>query len=349
MNTTTAPQQATQTRVIQNIVLGVIGWVVAFAINENLWDTIFYGSSALEGQSVWRDAAHFFVYDSIKIGLLVVGITLVVTFIRTFVSLSATKKLLHRKHQGVGNVIAATVGIGTPFCSCSAVPLFVGFTRAGIPAGVTLSFLIASPLINEVAVGLLWTTFGWKIAAMYIAAGFSIAVVAGFTLGKLGVDRWIDPSLKRPLLSMATGESSAPTLSSRVAESVAEAKDVFRKVLPYLMVGVGLGAFIHGWAPVDFFAEYAQASNPFGVLLAVLIGVPLYSGAAGVMPIVESLYSAGLPMGTLLAFMMAVVGLSLPELILLKQVLHTKLIAIFVGVLAVSISIVGYLFNGILL
>ena len=228
-------------------------------------------------------------------------------------------------------------------------PAFIGFVAAGVPIGVTLSFLIASPLVNEVAVGLLATMFGWEIAGLYIGAGLLIAVVAGWVLGRLGVQRWVEPFVFTTRLGGQVIDSTVGlSLADRIQMGREEVGTILRKIWPYLLVGIGLGAVIHGWAPQDLFARYAGANNPFGVLVAVVIGVPLYSNAAGVMPLVQALHDKGLPMGTLLAFMMAVVALSLPEMILLRRVLKPPLIITFVAVTALGIIAVGYLFNAVI-
>ena len=280
-------------------------------------------------------ALHFFLYDTTKIALLLTGIIFVVGVLRTFITIERTRALLGGKREGVGNVMAAGLGVATPFCSCSAVPAFIGFVGAGVPIGVTLSFLIASPLVNEIAVGLLWTTFGWNIALMYIGAGLTIAIVAGWILGRMGVERWVEPFvLKQNLLATANADAGVGSRMSpqlRVRIGLQEVREILGKVWPYLLVGVALGGIIHGWVPSDFFAAHAGADNPFGVLVAVVLGVPLYSNAAGALPLVEALADKGVPMGTLLAFMMSVVALSLPEMILLKRVLRVPLLGLVHG------------------
>ena len=229
-------------------------------------------------------------------------------------SIERTRALLGGKREGVGNVMAAGLGVITPFCSCSAVPAFIGFVAAGVPIGVTLSFLIASPMVNEIAIGMLFSLFGWQVTAIYIGAGLIIAIVAGWVLGRLGVQRWVEPFVFETKLGGQVIDSAAGlTFDQRIQMGIEEVATILRKIWPYLLVGIGLGAVIHGWVPTDFFTTYAGPGNPFGVLVAVAIGVPLYSNAAGIMPLVEALYDKGLPMGTLLAFMMAVVALSLPE------------------------------------
>ena len=324
-------------------------WVLAYRVNGPLWDAAVYDLAGLDPGGRVGSGVHFFLEDTVKITLLLVGIIFVVTVLRSFMSIERTRALLGGRRQGVGNVMAAGLGVVTPFCSCSAVPAFIGFVAAGVPIGVTLSFLIASPLVNEIAVGLLATMFGWRIAALYIGAGMVVAIGAGWTLGRLGVARWVEPFVFETRLGGQVIDSTAGlTFADRLQMGREEVVSILRTIWPYLLVGIGLGAVIHGWAPQDFFTRYAGASNPFGVLVAVLVGIPLYSNAAGVMPLVQALHDKGLPMGTLLAFMMAVVALSLPEMILLRRVLKPPLIAVYVAVVGTAIDAVGYLFNVLL-
>ena len=325
------------------------GWYFLYWVNDKFWDRLLFRIMGLTPESKVGSSVRFFFYDSTKIILLLVGITFVVTMIRSFVTIERTRAFLGGKRKGVGNVMAASAGVVTPFCSCSAVPVFIGFLSSGVPVGVTLSFLIASPLINEIAVGLLFTMFGFKIAAIYLASGLIIAITAGMVLGKLKVERWVEPFVFANSMNQSA-EFASPNyaLQDRMRLGFEEAISILKKIWPYLLAGIAVGALIHGWAPTDFFAKHAGTSNPFGVLLAVIVGVPLYSNAAGVMPIVQALHDKGLPMGTLLAFMMAVVALSLPEMILLRRVLKPKLLATYIGIVASGIIFVGYLFNAIL-
>jgi uncharacterized membrane protein YraQ (UPF0718 family) len=245
--------------------------------------------------------------------------------------------------------MAAGLGVVTPFCSCSAVPAFIGFVTAGVPLGVTMSFLIASPLVNEIAIGLLLTLFGWEVTLLYVVAGLFIAVVGGWVIGRLHLERWVESFVFETRLGGEVIDSTAAlTFEQRVQMGTEEVVTILRKIWPYLLVGIGVGAVIHGWAPEDLFTRYAGPGSAFGVVVAVLIGIPLYSNAAGILPLVEALYDKGLPMGTLLAFMMSVVALSLPEMILLRRVLKPQLLAVFVAVVATSIIAVGYLFNLVL-
>ena len=326
-----------------------LGWLALYEINLPLWDWVVYDLAGLSPSSRLGSGVHFFFYDSIKIALLLIGIIFLVTVLRSFMSVERTRALLGGKREGVGNVMAAGLGVVTPFCSCSAVPAFIGFVAAGVPLGVTLSFLIASPLVNEVAIGLLFGMFGIGPTLLYVGAGLLIAIVAGFVLGRLKLERWVEPFVFETRLGgQVIDPSIGLTWDDRVQMGVEEVGLILRKIWPYLLVGIALGAAIHGWAPEDFFTQYAGAGNPFAVLIAVMVGIPLYSNAAGIMPLVQALHDKGLPMGTLLAFMMAVVALSLPELILLRRVLKPPLIVTFVAVTGAGIVAVGYLFNAVI-
>jgi uncharacterized protein len=323
-------------------------WVGLYRINGPFWNWLLFDVIGLSPDERLGETIRFFVFDTTKILLLLSGIIFVVTVLRSFMSVERTRALLGGRREGLANVAAAGLGIATPFCSCSAVPAFIGFVSAGVPIGVTLSFLIASPLVNEVALVLLYGMFGWKIALLYVVAGLLIAIVAGFVLGRMHAERWVEPFVFQTPVGVATGPGLRPTARERTEMGREEVVKIVRKVLPFLLIGIGLGALIHGWVPQSFFERYAGPGNPFAVPFAVLIGIPLYSNAAGVLPLVEALYAKGLGMGTLLAFMMAVVALSLPEMILLRRILKPRLIAAFVGVVAVGILLVGYLFNAVL-
>ena len=324
-------------------------WVAVYLLNEHLWDWFLYGGLGLDSTSRVVETVHFFVYDTIKITLLLVLIIFAVTFGRSYMSVERTRAILGGKREGVGNVVAAGLGVVTPFCSCSAVPAFIGFVAAGVPLGVTLSFLIASPMVNEVAIGMLLTLFGWKVTLVYVTTGLVIAITAGWILGRLRLERWVEPFVfETTLRGKAIDPAAGLTFDDRVQMSVEEVASILRKIWPYLLIGIGLGAVIHGWVPTDFFTTYAGPGNSAGVLVAVAIGIPLYSNAAGIMPMVQALYEKGLPMGTLLAFMLSVVALSLPEMILLRRVLKPPLLVTFVAVVGTGIVIVGYLFNALL-
>jgi uncharacterized membrane protein YraQ (UPF0718 family) len=326
----------------------VLGLVGLYALNEVAWTWLYGTMLGWDLTTGWGSIIHFFSYDTVKIVLLLSGIIFAVTVLRSFMSIERTRALLGGKREGVGNVLAASLGVVTPFCSCSAVPAFIGFVASGIPLGVTMSFLIASPLVNEVAIALLLGLFGVGPTVLYVAAGLVIAIVAGFVIGRLKLERFVEPFVYETRLRGEVVDSTAGlTWDDRLAMGREEVASILRRIWPYLLVGIGLGALIHGWAPADFFATYAGPDNPFAVLVAVAIGVPLYSNAAGILPLVDALYAKGMPMGTLLAFMMATVALSLPEMILLRRVLKPQLIGVFVAVTAAGIIAVGYLFNAI--
>jgi uncharacterized membrane protein YraQ (UPF0718 family) len=322
-------------------------WLVLYQINQPFWEWLLGDVAGLDLGSRVGDSLLFFLYDTTKIVLLLTGIIFLVTVLRSFMSVERTRALLGGRREGVGNVAAAGLGVVTPFCSCSAVPAFIGFVAAGVPLGVTMSFLIASPLVNEVAIVMLWGLFGWQITLLYIGSGLVVAAGAGFLLGRLHLEGWVEPFVfETRLRGKVIDPSKGLTWDDRLQMGREEVATILRKIWPYLLVGIGLGAVIHGWVPADWFATHAD--GPFGVPIAVALGVPLYSNAAGVLPLVEALHAKGLPMGTVLAFMMAVVALSLPEMILLRRVLKPRLIATFIGVVATSIIAIGYLFNIIL-
>lgn len=294
------------------------------------------------------DALEFFIYDTIKIFLLLTVIIFAVSAVRSYFPPERTKRILSHKREFIGTVLAALLGIVTPFCSCSAVPLFIGFVEAGVPLGVTFSFLISSPMVNEVAVVLLWGLFGWKIAMIYMGAGLSVAILAGMIIGKLKLEKWVEEyvyAIKSPGAAAGVVKQS---FRDRLAYARAATREILQKVWLYVLIAIGIGGFIHGYVPEDFLVRYAGPQNPFAVPVAVALGVPLYSNAAGVIPIVYALMEKGMSMGTVLAFMMAVTALSLPEMIILRKVLKIKLLAVFAGIMTVTIIGVGYLFNGIL-
>jgi len=293
------------------------------------------------------EAVHFFVYDIPKIYLLLVVIVFAVAMLRTWIPAEKIKKALSHRHQFVDNILAASLGIITPFCTCSAIPMFIGFVESGVPLGVTFSFLVASPMINEVAMVLLWGLFGARIALLYVGVGLLIAIVSGIIIGRLHMEKYVEDYVYKIKVGAAAGDAPM-TFKDRIVASWRYVGEIFRRVAPWVAVGVAIGAFIHGYAPENFLARYAGRDNPFAVLIAVLIGIPLYSNAEGVIPVVQALFAKGLPLGTTLAFMMAVTGLSMPEMIILRRVLKPRLLATFIGVVGVGILIVGYFFNWVL-
>lgn len=309
-------------------------------------DWLVYSVFGLSAQSHLAAALNFFIYDTVKIFFLLSIIIFAVAIIRSFFPPEKTKQILSKFPETVGNVLAALLGIVTPFCSCSAVPLFIGFIEAGVPLGVTFSFLVSSPMVNEVALIMLWGLFGWKVALIYIISGVIIAIISGMVIGRLKLERYVEDYVYQ--IQMGSSEISNPTWPERLSYAKGYVLEILHKVWPYVLVGIAIGGLMHGYAPANLLTKIAGRSNPFAVPIAVLIGVPLYSNAAGVIPIVKVLMDKGMAIGTALAFMMGVIGLSLPEGIILRKVLKPKLLATFFGVVALGIMITGYLFNWIL-
>jgi hypothetical protein len=309
-------------------------------------DWVTYTIMGLVPTTPLASSINFFVYDTIKVTLLLAVIVFAVGVLRTYITPQKVKKWVGGRTEGVGNVVAALLGIPTPFCSCSAVPLFIGFVESGVPLGITFSFLIASPLINEVAAAMLFALFGWQIALLYIVSGLVIAIVAGIIIGRLHLEGQVEEFVWK--CKMHDQPDKPMTGRERIDFGIRESKSITLKVLPYIIVGIAIGAVIHGYAPADFLVNIAGPGNPLAVPIAVLIGVPLYSNAAGMIPIMEVLTAKGMAMGTALAFMMSVIGLSLPEMIILRKVIKFKLLAVFAGILFISFTLTGYLFNMIL-
>jgi len=313
-------------------------------------DWFTYGVLGLSPESAVGSALNFFLFDTVKIFILLVVIIFAITFIRSYFSPEKTRAWLAERKGStvVGNVLAALLGIVTPFCSCSAVPLFIGFVEAGIPLGVTFSFLIAAPMVNEIALGMLWGLFGWQIALIYIVAGELIAIVAGLVIGRLGMERYVEEYVYQIRVGATGPAGEAPSMKDRLRDAWTCSLDILKRIWLYVVIGIGIGALMHGWIPAGALAQWAGPDNPFSVVIAVLIGIPLYSNAAGVLPLVAELTRAGVALGTALAFMMAVTALSIPEMILLRKVLKPQLLAVFVGVVGAGIIAVGYLFNWIM-
>jgi uncharacterized membrane protein YraQ (UPF0718 family) len=309
-------------------------------------DSLVYRLMGIKQGTMLGEALDFFFYDTMKVFLLLVVIIFAVAVIRSFFPPEKSRKLLGNRREYVGNFLAACLGIVTPFCSCSAIPLFIGFVESGLPLGVTFSFLISSPTVNEVALIMLWGLFGWRIALLYTATGVMLAFFGGIIIGKLKLEHLVEAYIYQ--IKLGENKQIVPTWKERLSYARAYTKDILRRVWLFVLIGIGIGAWIHGYVPMDFVLKYAGPGNPLAVIVAVLIGIPLYSNAAGTIPIVQALVEKGLPMGTALAFMMSIVAISTPELIILRKVIKPKLIAIFVGIVAISIIIIGYLFNVIL-
>jgi uncharacterized protein len=291
------------------------------------------------------EALRFFVFEFPKVMMLLTLIIFLVGIIRTYFTPERTRKALEGKKTFTGNVMASALGIVTPFCSCSAIPLFLGFVEAGVPLGVTFSFLISSPMINEVAVVLLYGMFGWKVAFIYVGTGLFIAIVAGWVIGLLKLEKWVEPWVYETHLGSNGEDEEKVTFGSRVSLGYDAIKDIVGKVWIYVALGIAVGAGAHGYVPENFMAALMGKSAWYSVPLSILIGIPLYSNAAGIVPIVSVLIEKGASLGTALAFMMAVIGLSLPEMIILRKVLKLPLIFTFIGVVGIGIMLVGYLFN----
>jgi hypothetical protein len=330
-----------------NLALAAAGWVAAYTALPSLVDWLAYDAIGLVRGSHLGDSVAFFLDDVPKILLLLSGMIFAISVVRTFFSPERTRALLGGKRQGIGNVLAAMLGIVTPFCSCSAVPLFIGFVESGVPLGVTFSFLIAAPTINEVAVVMLYGLFGWRVAGLYIASGLIIAIVAGVIIGRLRLERYVEDFVWQ-LQAGSAGLEERLTWPDRITRAWHSVREIVGKVWLYVVVGIAVGAGIHGYVPESALAGIMGKQAWWSVPAAVALGVPLYSNAAGVIPVVSALMEKGASLGTVLAFMMSVVALSLPEMIILRRVLKPQLIAVFIGVIAVAIVITGYLFNAVM-
>ena len=337
-------QPHTWNKTILLTALAAMVWVASYNLIQPLADWLAYGLFGLAHGSRLGEALAFFLYDVPKILLLLSGMIFAISIVRTFFSAERTRALLGGKRQGVGNVLAALLGIVTPFCSCSAVPLFIGFVESGIPLGVTFSFLIAAPTINEVAVVMLVGLFGWQVAGLYIASGLTVAILAGALVGRLGMERYVEDFVWK-IQAAQGGVEEKLTWEERIRRAWDSVKEITGKVWPYVIIGIGVGAGIHGYVPEEALVGVMGKDAWWSVPAAVLLGVPLYSNAAGVIPIVSALMEKGASLGTVLAFMMSVVGLSLPEAIILRRVLKLPLLAIFFGTVAIAIILTGYLFN----
>lgn len=307
-------------------------------------DWLSFSLLGLPVDSLGGEAVSYFVYDSIEITILLLAIIFAVSFVRSYLPPEKIKKLLANRFKIVGNVLAALIGTVTPFCSCSAIPLFIGFLESGVPLGVTFSYLVSAPMVNEVAAVLLLGLFGWRVALIYIISGVVIAIVTGAIIGKMKLERWVEDYVWQIKAGRAL-ELEAKNTRVRIKGAWRYTLDLFQKIFPYVLLGVAVGALIHGYAPENLLGKLAGRGNILAVPIAVLIGVPLYANAAGTIPIVRSLIEKGLPLGTALAFMMAVTALSLPEMIILRKVLKPKLLAVYIAILTIGIIFTGYLFN----
>jgi uncharacterized membrane protein YraQ (UPF0718 family) len=326
------------------ILLLIPVWALVYSQLLPFAKWLTYDVAALQEGTRFGSAVEFFLYDTPKVLLLLTLVVFGVGIVRSFFTPEKTRQMLAGKRESYGNVLAALLGIVTPFCSCSAVPLFIGFVTAGVPLGVTFSFLVSAPMVNEIAVVLLFGLFGWKIAALYMGTGLLIAMISGWTIGKLHMEKHVEPWV----YEMQTGDGAEDerlSWSDRIRYGLNAVREIVSKVWIYVIIGIGVGAWIHGYVPENFLASIMGKDVWWTVPVAVLIGIPMYSNAAGIIPVVQALLEKGAALGTVLAFMMAVIALSLPEMVILRKVLKPTLIATFIGVVGVGILIVGYLFN----
>jgi hypothetical protein len=323
-------------------------WWVAYRSLLPLATWLTYRLFGLAEGTRLASSVEFFLYDTPKVMLLLTIVVFAVGVVRSYFTADRARRILAGKREAVGNVMAALLGIVTPFCSCSAVPLFIGFVTAGVPLGVTFSFLISAPMVNEIALVLLFGLFGWKIAVMYLGTGLAVAMIAGWTIGRIRMERHVEPWVYEAIGLAGEGVADERvTLVDRVRHGLDAVRDIVGKVWIYIVLGIAVGAGIHGYVPENFLASFMGRGAWWSVPLSVVIGIPMYANAAGIIPIVEALLGKGAALGTVLAFMMSVIALSLPEMIILRKVLRPTLIATFAGVVGIGIMIVGYLFNAL--
>ena len=320
-------------------------WYLIYHNLQPMTDFIIDTTLGLTKGEHLTEALRFFIFEFPKVMLLLTLIIFFVGILRTWFTPERTRKALEGKKTFTGNVMAATLGIVTPFCSCSAIPLFLGFVESGVPIGVTFSFLIAAPMINEVAIILLYGMFGWKVAAIYVSTGLAIAILAGWIIGLLKLEKWVEPWVYQTHMGDSETDEEELTFIRRIQSGHSAVKEIVGKVWLYVALGILVGAGAHGYVPEEFMASLMGKSAWYSIPLSILIGIPLYSNAAGIVPIVSVLIEKGASLGTALAFMMSVIGLSLPEMVILRKVLKLPLIFTFIGIVGFGIMIVGYLFN----
>lgn len=329
------------------LLLAAIAWLGLYQVLPPLSELIVH-ALPVERESRLGSALQFFFYDAPKVLMLLTAVVMVMGMINSYFTPERTRALLAGRREGIANCMAASLGIVTPFCSCSAVPLFIGFVQAGVPLGVTFSFLISAPMVNEVALTLLFAMFGWKVAGLYLGMGLMIAIISGWIIGRLKMEEHLEDWVRNMPKVNADLVTTGLSLSDRIQAGIASVDEIVGKVWPYILVGIAIGAGIHGYVPEDFMASFMGKEVWWAVPASVLVGVPMYTNAAGIIPIVEALLSKGAALGTVLAFMMSVIALSLPEMVILRKVLKPKLIATFIGVVATGIMLVGYVFNAVL-
>lgn len=329
------------------IFLAVVWWLL-YGQLQNIANWLTFSLIGLDPDSQLGESLNFFLYDVPKLLLLLSGMIFIISILHSFFGPEQARALLGGKRLGVGNLIGAVLGGVTPFCSCSAVPLFIGFVKSGVPLGVTFSFLIAAPVVGEIAVVLLFGLFGWKIAALYVVSGLTIGVLGGMLIGRLNLERYVEDFVWDIQVGEQTAVTYKPNWNERIHDATASTKDIVGRIWIFIIIGIGIGAAIHGYVPEDYLVEVLGSGSWWAVPMGVLLGIPLYSNAAGIIPIVHALIDKGAAMGTSLAFMMSVVALSLPEMMILKRVLKTRLIVIYITIVAVAIIFTGYLFNFII-
>ena len=337
---------AQETRSVILVLGGLVLWALLYSQLEPFSRGLVDVLGIPEGTRL-HEAVAFFTYDTPKVLLLLALVVFAMGVVRSFFSPERTRRLLAGRREGVGNVLAASLGIVTPFCSCSAVPLFIGFVSAGVPIGVTFSFLIAAPMVNEVALGLLLGLVGWRVALAYLAFGLGVSIVAGWIIGRLRLEHWLEAWVREVRTAPVDVQAESPTVQQRINGGLDAVHDIVGRVWHWVILGIAVGAAIHGYVPADLLATIMGNGSWWSVPAVVLIGVPMYSNAAGIIPVVEALLGKGAALGTVLAFMMSVTALSLPEMIILRKVLSLRLIAVFIGVVAVGILAVGFLFNAL--
>jgi uncharacterized membrane protein YraQ (UPF0718 family) len=329
------------------LVLAALGWLGLYLALDPASELIV-AALPIERASPLGAAVQFFLYDTPKVLLLLTAVVFVMGIVNSYFTPERTRALLAGRSEGAANVMAASLGIVTPFCSCSAVPLFIGFVQAGVPLGVTFSFLISAPMVNEIALTLLFGLFGWRVAALYLGLGLLVAIVAGWTIGRLRMEGHLEDWVREMPKVQAAALDQRMSLGERVEAGLDSVRRIVGKVWPYIVAGIAVGAAIHGWVPQDFMAAVMGKQAWWSVPLAVAIGVPMYSSSAGIIPVVQALLAKGAALGTVLAFMMSVIALSLPELIILRKVLKPRLIATFTAVVSAGILLVGFVFNAVL-
>jgi uncharacterized membrane protein YraQ (UPF0718 family) len=323
----------------------IVVWGVLYSQLQPLSFWITHSLLRLSADTRFGSAVEFFIFEAPKVLMLLALVVFGVGMLRSFVTPERTRKILAGKRESAGNVLAALLGVFTPFCSCSAVPLFIGFVATGVPLGVTFSFLIAAPMVNEVALVLLFGLFGWRVAALYLSTGILIAILAGWTIGRLHMEKYVEEWAFKAQVGSDPGLEVGLSWDDRISRGLQAVREIVSRVWVYILVGIAVGAGIHGYVPADFMASFMGKGAWWSVPLAVLLGIPMYSNAAGIIPVVHALLEKGAALGTVLAFMMSVIALSLPEMIILRKVLKLRLIATFIGVVGLGILLVGYLFN----